>query len=416
MFLNKDTLIRKLTNISIENERHMRKIGIVNDISSQKFLNWNSDTQDTEAPGTNSIINRARKALKNLDLTLSYDDDNLNDDTLNTSYHNDCPQLVLTDTLTHDSVHLQNCKNLSLFLTERRRDRWKSKLAANTFHLHSLSAFNNNPLSNDYAVRQQYPVSDTFFKFAFQSRANLLPTPEFVEIMNNRQHSPCELCLRQNKSRNQSLAHILNGCTAKYQAYTQRHNKVQAAIVKHVRNLHDVDEIYCDRSLHLNELPDNLKRLRPDIVIWLNNRSKCFIIEISVPYACQRDGEDTLSMVYNQKKDKYRDLINHIRGLKIQVQLFVIIVSSLGAVYKDSLTDINHLFLYKSIGKTVIRSVSRAALIGSLKIWFECPHRSSDHMANSSGAPLNCNETLDSVSEDDEDDEPSHENLYTQNL
>ena len=120
-----------------------------------------------------------------------------------------------------------------------RRNRLKSKFAANTFHLHSLSAFNNNPLSNDYAVRQQYPVSDTFFKFAFQSRANLLPTPEFVEIMNNRQHSPCELCLRQNKSRNQSLIHILNGCTAKYQSYTQRDNKVQAAIVKHVRNLHD---------------------------------------------------------------------------------------------------------------------------------------------------------------------------------
>ena len=85
-------------------------------------------------------------------------------------------------------------------------------------------------------------------------------------------------------------------------------------------------------------------------------------------------------------------------------------------IYKDLITDINHPYLYKSISKTVIRSVSRAALIGSLKIWFECPHRSSDHIANSSGTTLNYNEVLDSVSEDDEDDEPSHENLCTQNL
>ena len=39
--------------------------------------------------------------------------------------------------------------------------------------------------------------------------------------------------------------------------------------------LSDVEEIYCDRSILMDGLPDNLRLLRPDIVVWHNNRNKC---------------------------------------------------------------------------------------------------------------------------------------------
>ena len=279
-----------------------------------------------------------------------------------------------------------NCSNLSLFLTSCRRERWKSKATVNSFHLHSFLSFSDNPLSNDFAVRQQFPIGDAFYKFAFQSRTNLLPTPEFIEIIENRQHSVCQSCLRDGRALNLSLAHILNGCRGRYVQYTQRHNDVQKIIVDYMKKLLCIEEIYTDKSLHLTNMPDDIRRLRPDVVAWANNRSKCYIVEVSVPYACQSFGNNSLMTVYQHKKEKYRPLINFIQRLNIQVQLFVIVVSSLGAVHHDTITDINRLFPIRKVNSTIIKRVSRAALTGSMKIWLSCHHQDSGPLSDSSGS------------------------------
>lgn len=135
--------------------------------------------------------------------------------------------------------------------------------------------------------------------------------------------------------------------------------------------LPDVEEVNCDHSLHLDCVPDNLRLLRPDIIAWHNNRSKCSIFEISVPYAYFSWGEDSLKKVYEHKKEKYRELVEFLRNRNIAVQLYPIIVSSLRAVYKDSITDLNRVFTVRSKCKTLIKRLAVNALWGSLKIWHQ---------------------------------------------
>ena len=378
MLLNKDDLIKKLACHSLVGERIMRNIDVISTPENQIFLDWDTSSFNNESPGTNSIINRARKSLVALDLKLSFNYNNeltedIRDPPINFidwMHSTEMPSFELTDTCLDKSIILKSTKNLSLFLTERRRDRWKSQLSQCSFHLHSMLSFIDNPLSNDFAVRQQYPVSDRFFKFAFASRANMLPTPEFIECMTNQHHTPCPMCLQENKSRNQSLAHILNGCRSKFNSYTIRHNDVQKVIVDNIKSLNGIQEIHTDKSLHLNDMPDDLKLLRPDIVAWFNNRSRCVLVEISIPYGCQRWGDDSLSTVYTQKKDKYARLVNHIRNKGIDTELYVIIASSLGAVFSKSINELNKLFHPFVRSKSIIKRISRSALIGSMNIWF----------------------------------------------
>lgn len=74
--------------------------------------------------------------------------------------------------------------------------------------------------------------------------------------------------------------------------------------------------------------------------------------------------------VYDQKKEKHSELINYIRNHDFEAKLYVIIVSSLGAVLKDSICDINRLFAPKLKCNTIIRMISRSVLNSSMSIWY----------------------------------------------
>lgn len=150
-----------------------------------------------------------------------------------------------------------------------------------------------------------------------------MPTPEFIEIIENGQHSVCQSFLRDGRALNFSLAHILIGCRGRYVQYTQRHKDEQNIIVDYMKKIICIEEIYTDKSFHLTNMPDDIKRLRPDVVTWANNHSKCYIVEVSVPYACQSFGNNSLMTVYQPKEDKYRPLINFIQRLNIQVQFLL---------------------------------------------------------------------------------------------
>ena len=80
--------------------------------------------------------------------------------------------------------------------------------------------------------------------------------------------------------------------------------------------------------------------------------------------------QDYLQTMYDQKKEKYYELINFIRNLDIEANLYVIIVSSLDAFLKDSICGINRLFEPKFKCNTIIRMVSQSPLNGSMSIWY----------------------------------------------
>ncbi|WP_334097073.1 reverse transcriptase domain-containing protein, partial [Helicobacter typhlonius] len=369
MITNSDPNIRILINSAINNERIKRNIPVASNDEKHSFFNWSSSHTTTERKGTNSIVQRARKSLKTLNLELTNecnDDDEFNDSTLDNSELN---AFKLMDTETNKDVIFQSSKNISLFLTNQRRSRWNAAITSPSMHLHAFYSLKDNPLSSKFLIKQQYPMNDTIVKFAIKARTNNLGTPEFDELINGKEHTPCPNCLKHGKSCIQSLSHILNGCICKYPEYTGRHNRIQSIIVQHVKELPDVEEIYTDNSIHLPGIPEELARLRPDIIAWIKNRSKCIIIEISIPYASKQWNADTLETAYNHKMNKYSSLITFIRNQGINVVYGAVIVSSVGAVYQESIKDINRIFIDRKKCKTIIKRLAINAIIGSLDVW-----------------------------------------------
>lgn len=263
-----------------------------------------------------------------------------------------------------------------------------------------MYTFHDNPLSNSYMIRQNYPIGDKFFRFAIRCRANLLGTPEFNELIHGAVHTPCPRCLNQGDSHTQSLSHILNGCIYSYRLYTERHNRIQNVLIEYLKENPDIQEIYEDKSINIIDIPDNLKRLRPDIVTWSNNRNKCLIIEISVPYGKKNYDEDTLSDVYLHKKEKYSEIVSFLRDRNIDVTFCVVIVSSIGAVFKESINDINRIIKNKKQAKSAIRRISANAILGSLKIWnnrFSDTNTVTQSCSNHQSEPIDLDDSTNDV-------------------
>ena len=151
-------------------------------------------------------------------------------------------------------------------------------------HLHAFYSLKDNPLSSEFLIKQQYPINDTIIKFPIKARTYYLGTPEFDELINGKEHTPCIICLKHGKYCIQSLSHILNGFICKYLEYTRHNKRIQNIIVEFVKELSGVDEIYTENSIKLLGLPDELARLHPDIIAWINNHPTCIIIEIRIPY------------------------------------------------------------------------------------------------------------------------------------
>jgi hypothetical protein len=94
------------------------------------------------------------------------------------------------------------------------------------------------------------------------------------------------------------------------------------------------------------------------------------IIGFSCPYGYLTQGENALKRVFEQKQRKYRQLAQDLSNLRHEhVRVTAIIVSSLGAVYMQSLKDLHTVLRcddrrLKQLG----RRMSEAVLRGSMEI------------------------------------------------
>ena len=150
-------------------------------------------------------------------------------------------------------------------------------------------------------------------------------------------------------------------------------------------------------------IPEDLAKLRPDIVSWFSNRSKCVILEVSIPYATIQWNSDTLENVYNHKVLKYNGLVTHLRSQGINVTYGAIIVSSVGAVFQESINDINRIFINRKVCKTIIKRLAINAIIGSINIWKNRTHYQSSPITdpNAHEVDLNGPQILNSPVADD---------------
>ena len=146
--------------------------------------------------------------------------------------------------------------------------------------------------------------------------------------------------------------HRLNKCIGSLSKINERHN----AIVKVVRDGimekfgNSAPPIIENSQVFIDGLPDlseKVKNLKPDI--WYaspeKDKLRVDIVEITCPYGMISElgnaRTSTLEHARAKKIEKYSELVEEIRSKwKAKVTLFTIVVSSLGAVPKETLKDL----------------------------------------------------------------------------
>ena len=353
MLTSRHQKIKNLMTTAMNDERKLRKI---EKDADSAFLGWkvNQETGLEHTKGTGSLTARAYRASLKLGIEIQ-EKEELTGKTLEL-------------TCEERTVEVKNQSSANTALLEPMRNKWQKDLKTPSFHLHSFNSLVNNKESNAFVIRLENSVKDSFLKFALKARTNTLPTKEFVEIIQNRPHTPCSKC---NRGTNESLQHILNGCPANVGLIMERHNRIVRYLRDEIRELRP-EYTYAATDATIREviLEEN-RNLKPDIQVWNAERDQAIIVEVNVPYAKEWEGKDSLQEKYEIKVDKYRDLIRELQARGVTVEFYAIIVSSLGALYKETQRAIYQLFRNHKKSRTICRMISSMAISGSAKIWYE---------------------------------------------
>jgi hypothetical protein len=236
-----------------------------------------------------------------------------------------------------------------------------------------------NPISNRKMncsrVRTDFEEN---MRFLIRSRCDTLPAPEnrrrwYAEAAGS--SGRCPRC----PDKIGTLKHILNECFKdKENLITNRHNllvaEVETALLKYTnyaRAIHG-GKIIKDHFLNIRDLPEDCRLRRPDLLVQNASVKKIHVYEFACPFAKTYKNGDALKRAHEFKEGKCAKLGNEVRS-RFQgwdVQLITVIVSSLGAIYKDSLKRlalVMELTPVQTVG--LGQRLSDAAVIGSRLIW-----------------------------------------------
>jgi hypothetical protein len=349
MVLSEDLRIRAAMRQFLEDERQCRQIEID---ENGHFHNW-SDGKDPSG-GTSSLIAKARKACRRYDLSFKITKTSV---------------IVKSGELEHQT---KSAIGIGRFLTQRViRPRLYEKLIAHATHGATYTTLEDNPLSNKMLIDRKAHRSDAFFRFTVAGRADCLPTPANIERWYGKEPTTCHHC---DKGHRASLAHILNACTSNYQEMTQRHNRLSDVVRKAIidyRTTPRTSDIHENTNVKLDGLSADVRDQRPDLHFETEDTME--LIEISCPYGQISHNENTLTKVYHAKRDKYQQLAHEIERIQGKhVRITVIIVSSMGAIYHESLDALIALLgiakKTELIGR-IGRRMSETVIVGSMNIW-----------------------------------------------
>jgi hypothetical protein len=372
---------RKLMNLFISSERQYRNIREFPKAES-RFLNWETNENGKFPPTArksrcSTLAIRAKEAGDKLNLTLTFTDDNL---------------IQGLDLKKHGQQPIVYQKKLTKMIIERVRYENRKQLTKKEYHCHSLRDLKRNADSNFFFGNSTAEVPDKLVKFVVKGRLNQLPTGENKEKWASpaeaaQQNFQCPHCHSSNAK--DSLMHRLNGCPARQTEKTRRHN----AVVRRIRTK-------IAEKLHVNPLENStvringarlndqhLQLLKPDLQFVINN--KLHLVEITTPYGertqrNQRQGGrvSSLALARQQKVEKYTPLVNACAAqFGIQVELFTVVISSLGAIPPETRKDLQILLgLRKFEEAKFLRSLCIDACRGSYLMFYDIKARTREEL------------------------------------
>ena len=121
-------------------------------------------------------------------------------------------------------------------------------------------------------------------------------------------------------------------------------------------------------------LEGEVRKLKPDLWWWQNNN--LYIVEFTIPYGTLSDHDSderrsTLETRRKQKENKYKELVESCeRQFNCSVTFLVIIVSSLGAIPKDTMKDLKKLVKNKRKLDILCRRMVATTLRESMFIFY----------------------------------------------
>ena len=349
---------KTFTRMMIREEEKLRKT--IHD-DNALFLDW-AETEDgnfkqNSSRGTNCAAAQEFQAAHKLNIGFRIDDDNV---LLNNG---------------NEVIKCTNAKDLHRCMKTVLKKRHYDELKKMPVHGHSFRTTGDIKTSNKIMSTTKRKRDTKIAAFTIMARTNTLPTPEILALMNKRANPLCEKCSGYGESTNASLAHIINKCKHSLVQYKNRHNWIVNILIKAIKEKQPNAIIHESQSITLNErrLTQPNSSLLPDIW-YINSRNEIEIIEVSIPYGTTflLEGNEvpSLSVAGKAKQDKYESLRSEAANtFNLKTNLHVIIVSSLGAIPRETHETLLSLFNSRE-AKIMEERMSYKAILGSALIFW----------------------------------------------
>ena len=377
LYNSTSTKVRQAMRIYAESEREHRNIDTINENEDEVFLNWK--IQEKIKKGTDTIIVHALRSAKKLDIRFTINEETNNVEIVARQLTSSAQRtpIIPEEIIGEESDNtetIKTAKELMKYAAWNMRIQYRDMLVSNMGNGHSFIDIKDSPYANKFIGDFKHPLNDTIARWIIKARCNMLFTGSLaLKTKVSRDKVPhCPFC---GTTGGDTLAHRLNGCKKNLAAQTKRHNNIQNIILSYMesrlgKEMHRRSNITV--NLDGKHIDPEYSDLKPDIVAW--DKDKIILVEFSCPYANVGRNGNTLEKVYNEKQKKYENLVKECKDTyKKEVSLYVIIVSSLGAVYSKSQEEIKELLRISSnenkLFSTILRRISLASCIASYFIY-----------------------------------------------
>ena len=216
-----------------------------------------------------------------------------------------------------------------------------------------------------HSIFFNWKVNDELLKFVAKARLNILPT-HYTTFIWNRENDPyCPFGCQKLES----MAHVLNGCTAVFgNFYSRRHNRVVEKVASFLRVCCPCLRIASDKCAEtlFPQLRNKLLEIphrKPDIYVIDEVLKTCSILEVTVCY------DKYLENAYEAKINRYESLVECLNRNGYATKLFVLCFGSLGCVKKDIWNHLTKFSDDKCKIKGILKWISISNIIGSNYIW-----------------------------------------------
>ena len=409
MKYSKDIIIKKFINQMEKDEIDYR--GLIKDEESP-FLNFRFDNQNNLIQNRrnkeNCLFIRTLKSLSNLQLILIIDEE---DESIKLG---DLKEEIIEQNVESEKILKQ--------LNQLFCDRHRKALISSDFKGHSFNTLINSKTSNYFFTQCKYPISDTLARFTILSRTNNLSTGEILH--KNKPGIFDGKCHRCHRNLNDSLMHRLNGCHIIKNWFIPRHNAILKEVIKSIQEKDRENKLIInfDKPIRKNHLrlPERTNRLKPDA--WFFSDDTLNIIEVNSPYGSLKDTNEgkisSLTIRRKEKLEKYKDLVEDCNNtFNCNTNLYVIVVSSLGAIPKETYKDIKALLhndKYKA--KLTSKRCSMVALRESFKIYRKwSTYNIRDNLINDEDTIAQIQEEIEQNGDTDDEDDFNGDNSENNN-